>query len=297
MKAKTIRAILSKKHKDFVASIKNEEVRNLVNKNSIVTGGCIVSMLLGEKINDFDYYFTDKETCLKVAEYYVKEFNVHTGKKVYVKCMDDRVKIFVQSSGIAEDEQYQEESTTEFDDAGLEDLNIDELKANKQESDEDKKAYRPIFLSSNAISLTGKVQLVTRFYGDANQIHENYDYVHATCYWTSKDNNLVLPAKALEAILTKELVYTGSKYPLCSIMRAKKFVQRGWTVNAGQFVKMALQLNEMNLLDVATLEEQLTGVDSAYFMAAIGVIKDKTEKDPSFQLDNNYLFTVINRIF
>ena len=80
-------------------------------------------------------------------------------------------------------------------------------------------------------------------------------------------------------------------------MRAKKFVQRGWTINAGQFVKMALQLNEMNLLNVATLEEQLTGVDSAYFMAAIGVIKDKTEKDPSFQLDNNYLFTVINRIF
>ena len=215
MKAKTIRAILSKKHKDFVASIKDEEVQKLVDKNSIVTGGCIVSMLLGEKINDFDYYFTDQETCLKVAEYYVKEFNLRTGKSVYVKCIDDRVKIFVQSSGIAEDEQYQEETTTEFDDAGLKDLNLDELKANKQESEEDRKSYRPIFLSSNAISLTGKVQLVTRFYGDADKIHENYDYVHATCYWTSKDNNLVLPAKALEAILTKELVYTGSKYPLC----------------------------------------------------------------------------------
>lgn len=50
MRAKTIKSILQKKHNDFVASIEDEKVRELVDKNSIVTGGSIVSMLLGEKV-------------------------------------------------------------------------------------------------------------------------------------------------------------------------------------------------------------------------------------------------------
>jgi len=62
MKAKTTKAVLTKKHKDFIATIQDEEVRKLVDKNSIITGGSIVSMLLGEEVNDFDYYFTDKNT-------------------------------------------------------------------------------------------------------------------------------------------------------------------------------------------------------------------------------------------
>src|SRR3546814_2919414 len=72
MKAKTIKAILAKKFNSFASSIEDEVVRKLVEKNTIITGGCIASMLLGEKINDFDLYFTDHATTKAVAEYYVK---------------------------------------------------------------------------------------------------------------------------------------------------------------------------------------------------------------------------------
>jgi len=302
MKAKTTKAVLTKKHKDFIATIQDEEVRKLVDKNSIITGGSIVSMLLGEEVNDFDYYFTDKNTCEKVAHYFAKQFNQLTGKSVEVQTMENgRVRVFIKSVGIAEDDDIQDEDgtnsvepTTEFDDNGLEDLSLKELQ--KVKADE-KPEYRPIFLSSNAITLTNKVQLIIRFYGEAEEIHSNYDFVHATCYWESKNGNLVLPAKALEAMLTKELIYQGSKYPLASIMRTRKFIQRGWSINAGQFLKMALQLNIMDLLDVNILEEQLTGVDSAYFSMAIDAIKKKTEGEHEFKVDNNYLFEVINRIF
>jgi hypothetical protein len=295
MKAKTIKAILTKKHKDFVASIQDEEVRKLVDKNSLITGGSIVSMLLDEPVNDFDYYFTDKNTCEKVAHYYAKQFNELTGKSVEVETLENgRVRVFVRSEGIAEEGEPEAELATEFDDKGLENLSLKELQETKTE---EKSAYRPVFLSSNAITLTNKVQLITRFYGEPEEIHSNYDFVHATCYWESKSHKLTLPAKALEAILTKELIYQGSKYPLASIMRTRKFVQRGWSVNAGQFLKMALQLNEMDLLDINVLEEQLTSVDSAYFTMAIEAIKKKTENDPTYKVDNSYLFEVINRIF
>ena len=290
MKAKTIKAVLTKKHKDFIATIQDEEVRELVSKNSIITGGSIVSMLLGEDVNDFDYYFTDKNTCEKVANYFAKQFNKLTGKSVEVQTLPNgRVRVFISSEGIAE-ETESKEAVEEFDTIALTEA-IEDAKA------EEKPEYRPIFLSSNAITLSNKVQLIIRFYGEAEEIHSNYDFVHATCYWESKNGNLVLPAKALEAIITRELVYQGSKYPLASIMRTRKFIQRGWSINAGQFLKMALQLNIMDLLNIEVLEEQLTGVDSAYFSHVIDAIKKKTEDDPNYKVDNSYLFEVINKIF
>lgn len=299
MKAKTIKSVLRRKHEDFVNSIKDEEVKKLVNKNSIITGGSIVSMLLNEKVNDFDYYFTNQETALKVANYYVSEFNQARDYEARVVLDEEtgRIKIVVQSEGIAGEPQEYEtdedateslESVTLFED---EQSTVDELK------EQDNDNYRPVFLSTNAISLTGKVQLVIRFYGDADEIHSNYDFVHATCFWRSEDGYLSLPREALEAIITKELIYCGSKYPLCSIFRTKKFIKRGWHINAGQYLKMALQLNELNLHDLDVLEEQLTGVDSAYFAQVIEYMRKRQEEDENFKVDNTYLFEVINRIF
>ena len=70
MNRKVIKSILAKTHRKFVESIKDDVVKELVNKNSIITGGAIVSLLTDEEVNDYDYYFTDKETCLAVANYY-----------------------------------------------------------------------------------------------------------------------------------------------------------------------------------------------------------------------------------
>src|SRR5690625_923960 len=237
-------------------------------------------MLLDEDVNDYDYYFTNKETVLAVAEYFVSEFNKKHDRKVSVQDDDGRVKVFIQSEGVAGEPEGHE----------IDEEDVFDVK-------DDKEDFEPVFLSTNAISLRGKVQIVLRFYGDADEIHENYDFVHAKCYWRAENNHLSLPRESLESILTKELIYTGSKYPLCSIFRAKKFINRGWYINAGQYLKMALQLNEMDLLDVKILEEQLTGVDDAYFQMLLNAIEEKKEKDPNFKLNNSYLIEVINRIF
>lgn len=270
MKSKTIKKYLSENFNNFVDSITDEKVKYLVRKNSIITGGSIVSLLLNEKVNDYDIYFTDKETTKRVANYFVELFlsknPEYKSTYLYVKEDEetDRISIFCKSSGVA-------------------------IGVNEGE-------YVPVCLTTNAITLTNDIQLVLRFYGVPEEIHKYYDFVHATNYWTSKDNKLVLNPKALECILTKELIYNGSKYPLCSIIRTKKFIRRGWTINAGQYLKMALQLNELDLLDTTILEEQLTGVDSAYFTMFIRWFRDnkqalnKTEIVP-------YLTTVIDKIF
>ena len=292
MKAKTIKAVLQKKHNEFLSSIEDETVKKRVAANSIITGGCIVSMLLGEKVNDFDYYFRDFETALAVASYYADRFTKEYGGEVGVRVLDDvspkRVKLFVRSKGI-------EGNIPDAETESIEAVGLGEL-IEKEEPAELPK-YRPVYLTSNAITLSNKIQLVVRFYGEPEEIHKNYDFVHCTCYWDSKTGNLVLPAGALESILTKELRYVGSLYPLCSLFRIRKFVQRGWTINAGQVLKMALHLNEMDLLDIEVLEDQLIGVDSAYFMDCISRIKEAAENDDNFKLTAPYLFSIIDKIF
>ena len=68
-KAKTISKILTGKFLSWTKSIDDEAVKKLVEQNTIITGGSIVSMLLGEQVNDFDCYFRTTETALAVADY------------------------------------------------------------------------------------------------------------------------------------------------------------------------------------------------------------------------------------
>ena len=60
---------------------------------------------------------------------------------------------------------------------------------------------------------------------------------------------------------------------------------------------MCLQLNELNLKDLQVFADQLAGVDSLYFSKAIEAIQSKKEREPDYQVENEYLFEVINRIF
>ena len=312
MKAKTIKKVIGQKVNNWLDSIEDQGVRTLAAANTIVTGGCIASMLLQEAVNDFDIYFRNKETATVVAGYYVGKFKANLpasfkdGRtvEIYVKADtdDNRVKIIIKSAGIAgensskENYEYFEMNAAvgqqEFIDVSMpEDDDEAAQEAKKAESEEGKKPYRPIYLSSNAVTLSDKMQLIIRFFGEPDEIHENYDFAHCTNYWTSWENKLVLRPAALEAIITRELVYIGSKYPLCSIIRTRKFIKRNWCINAGQFVKMAMQLNELNLRDLNVLEDQLTGVDVAYFVQIIDKLKGKGD------ITTAYVIEIIDRMF
>ncbi|WP_283718787.1 hypothetical protein [Clostridium perfringens] len=316
MNKKHINAQLCKKFNAFTNSIKDEEIKGLIQDGTIITGGAIVSLLHGEKPHDYDLYFKDFETCYKVTKYFIEQFNrENNGKEAEVKIQtsnklnaegekwisydealkeiskgdNPRIKVFIRSEGVAsseeldsfEDEEMQTNITPESD--------IEEIASEAN--------YLPKFLTSNAISLSGKVQLVIRFYGKPEEIHENYDFVHCTNYWTSWEKRVNLKLEALEAIINKELIYVGSKYPLCSIIRTRKFINRGWTINAGQYLKMCMQLNDLDLKDIQTLEDQLVGVDSTYFKMLIEALENKRKNDSSFEVSSTYVASIIDKIF
>jgi len=155
--------------------------------------------------------------------------------------------------------------------------------------------YRPIFISTNAITLSDSVQIITRFSGTPEAIHRNFDFVHCTQYYDVARNELVLNLDAMMCIQAKELKYVGSLYPLCSILRLRKFIKRGWNANAGQIVKMVFQVHDLDLYNVEVLEDQLVGVDAAYFHQVIEIVKAGVKDGKP--LDQAYICEVIDKLF
>jgi hypothetical protein len=289
-KRKTIVETIQVKMNKWLASIEDETLRAKVKDNYIVTGGAIASMLLGDNPNDFDIYLKDKDVAESLVNYYIK--NVTLTDKVKVlearKSENGGVSVYIKSAGIVRSEN---ENFGDYDYFETTNGNRIESYLDK-ESFKDKTHFKIAMITSNAISLHGDIQIITRFVGEPEDIHENYDFIHTTNWYTQNDG-LVLNQDALESILARELRYVGSLYPICSLFRIKKFINRGWTVTTGEMLKIAWDINNLDLNNMNVLYDQLIGVDAAYFHELIDILKKKSDKE----LDRTYLFEAINRVF
>ena len=293
MKTKTITKIITKKLNEWLETITDMTLRDNVRDKLLVSGGSIASMLLKTPVNDFDIYIQDMDVLLRLAEYYCKG-KVLDGRNRDLYLKDRFPKIasdgYIEING--ERQKFVAELYVRISNLKKDQVKLDIDGAGERiEQDEDAK-YVPIFLSQNAISLKNEIQIVLRFHGSPEQIHKTFDFIHATNYFTFKDK-LVLNKEALESLITKNLSYQGSLYPVTSVIRMKKFIGRGFTMNAGEVLKMLFQVSALDLTDIEVLEEQLIGVDVAYFSTLIEALRgvEKEKMTPA------YMNTLIDRIF
>jgi hypothetical protein len=292
-KRKTIEATIRSKIKGWLASISDIELRDQVKQHYIVTGGAITSMLLGDLPNDFDVYLDDADVAARLANYYIAQLPAVENEMtrtpaVTVPPERNRVEIKVKSAGIAgqEMDQNQYEYFEMYADGSQRASAYLDAAASK-----DTGKYVALAITTNAITLSDKIQIVLRFIGPAAEIHKNYDFVHCTNVFSEKDG-LVLNQDALESTLARELKYVGSLYPICSMFRIKKFIRRGWTITAGEMLKIAWDISELNLHNIEVLQDQLTGVDAAYFRQIIDLIQKENKP-----IERTYLFELVNRVF
>lgn len=329
MNKRNIERALQAKLKDWLEHIDNEYIKDLIRQNAMVSGGAIVSLVNGEKPNDYDIYFKTKEATMEVAKYYAEIWNneLNKGKKIIVVDTNeliandayhatyrfpDRIECLIDNgtynksgrAGEIRNEELLDMMAMNDNESGIDDksepidFNEPEVHLDKSEADKDNKMkYRPRYFSTNAITLSDGIQIVIRFWGPIEEIHQNFDFLHCKGNYDFATNTLNISNETLFAIINKELIYQGSKYPLCSIIRTRKFITRGYTINAGQYVKMALELQELDLKDLKTFKDQLIGVDSLYFAQMIGAMTNKRLSDPDFDFTGPYLIEIINRIF
>lgn len=107
-----------------------------------------------------------------------------------------------------------------------------------------KEKYSVKLITDNAVNLTNKIQLVTKFYGLPNRVVEKFDWAHIKSYfWFNKDNRheeLVIDDSVYRIINEKELIYTGSDYPLSSLLRVRKYIKKGWYVSTSTMTHIVL---------------------------------------------------------
>jgi hypothetical protein len=298
-KKKTVERIIRNKVESWIKHVDDESVKTLIKENYILTGGAITSLLLGDNPNDFDIYFKDRESAIKIAQYYLEK--VKKVEQNVIVSIDtnklDRISIMIKSVGIIQNND--ENKNYEYFEQNQENPEVSnriESYLNKTNTGKNVNKYDVLMITSNAITLTNDVQLVFRFFGTPSEIHKNYDFVHVTNYFTESEG-LVLNIDALESIMSKTLRYVGSLYPICSLFRIRKFIKRGWSISAGEILKMSFDVNKLDLNDPVVLYEQLIGVDVAYFNQLIGMIKDFQKKNKDVPIERSYLFELINKVF
>lgn len=289
MQIKTINRIISNKLEDWLSTITDVTLRKDVRKNILVSGGCITSLFQGIPVNDFDIYLQDMDVLIRLAIYYCPNYVLDGRKRnEYLDSIMSSYEIEENDSMIAVRYKTLKEDQVKLNifSAGI------KMDPVLKDASGELKKYQVAFLSQNAISLTDDIQIVLRFNGSPEQIHKTFDFIHATNYFTF-EQGLVTNIPALQSILTKTLRYQGSLYPLTSIIRMKKFINRGWNINAGEILKILFQISELDLKDINTLEEQLIGVDVAYFAALIEVLRTT---DPKL-ITNKMLADLIDEVF
>ena len=303
MQIKTIEKNIKAKLTEWLNTITDATLRKDVRDNLLVKGGCIASMLLNEPVNDYDVYLMDMDVCKRIALYYTREKNiaVFDGRKKdslitayneeYEKMNYEEGKLAINqnnSHAIALRTLHEDQIKLYF--HGAAGMKIEE------DADKEKAPYTPLYYSPNAISLSDGVQIILRFWGTPEQIDKTFDFVHATNYFTFKEG-LVRNLEAMESLLTRRLKYKGSMYPITSIIRAKKFLKRGFGISAGELLKMAFQVSGLDLTNPDVLEEQLIGVDVAYFDLIITALRNKMDTDKNFKLSNEYFNSLVDKIF
>lgn len=287
MQRKTASKVIRAKMEEWIETVSDTQLRKDVKDNIIVSGGSIASLLTGEPVNDFDVYLQSRSVLLRLVNYYSKPFpdlqimdgtkkkemeaaNPHSDASHYSVALrnlkDDQVKIFI------------------------------ETKAGKRIEKKPDVKYTPVYFSPNAISLSDDVQIVIRFHGTVEEIHKTFDFIHATNYWTFNDG-IVLNLPAMESLMSRQLKYQGSQYPLTSIIHTRKFIKRKWNIGSGEYLKIMFQISKLDLENIDVLEEQLIGVDVAYFGALIDALRNKYKSTPGFEITDTYLGSLIEAIF
>lgn len=293
MQIKTIKKAITRKLDAWLSTIEDNKLREDVRKNLVVSGGAITSLLQNIEVNDYDIYIQDMEVLIRLAKYYCPGIVLDGRKRDEYLAVQDKSEKYLEEHGFRDDSELTVLYRT---------LKPDQVKLQipsggkripltKVEGEEPVK-YQVSFLSQNAISLTDDIQIVLRFSGTVEQIHKTFDFIHATNYFTYKDG-VVTNIKALESIITKTLRYQGSLYPITSIIRIKKFLKKGWTINAGEMLKMMFQVSKLDLTDIDVIEEQLIGVDVAYFSTLLEILR-------GVKLDGmtaEYLNSLIDKVF
>jgi hypothetical protein len=137
------------------------------------------------------------------------------------------------------------------------------------------------------------VQLIKHdsfFVQDPEALIKNFDFTICMAVYDFFDSKVYVHDDYLQHITERKLVFNiDTKYPIISLYRANKYINRGYKLDGYELVKIALCINNLKMKDYRDLKRQLQGIDTIHFAE----ITDKLMKTPDSEYDFN---TVIGEL-
>jgi hypothetical protein len=120
-------------------------------------------------------------------------------------------------------------------------IKVKEYYKTRKKADSEK--FHVKLITENSINLSDKAQFIIKFTGEPKEVIDNFDWQHIKSHYQYPDK-LYLTDDVYKLIVEKDLVYTGSKYPLSSMLRTRKFIKKGWNVSTKTILNITLDIVE-----------------------------------------------------
>lgn len=127
-----------------------------------------------------------------------------------------------------------------------------------------------------------RVQLIKKFRGTPEEIISNFDYSVVQCAFLPHIEEFVMSSNFLYDNASRTLRYNtdieGVSYPIASLMRAEKYIKRGYKFTGVEALKLGLTINNLKINTYKDLKEQIEGIDTYYFKGLTDKLLNEGEK-------------------
>lgn len=107
-----------------------------------------------------------------------------------------------------------------------------------------------------------KIQLIHQsYYNDVLEVFSDFDFTVNMIGYDFENENISLDCKALQHLSQRVLsVNTNTKFPLISVLRVNKYLERGYTISKKEMFKLLLSVNKLNLESYDEVVKNLGGM-------------------------------------
>lgn len=126
-----------------------------------------------------------------------------------------------------------------------------------------------------------RVQYIKKIFGDVSSVLKQFDFSICECAYIPETKEFVMNDEFfMYDLCAKRLRYNiEAKYPIASFWRVMKYTKRGFEFPAIESIKLALCINNLNILTYRDLKTQLEGVDTLFLKDLTDVLLDNADKE------------------
>lgn len=216
--------------KGFLKHLLTEDLyETLVASKAVLAGGALTSLFTKQKINDFDIYFKSKEdVSFFIDEVYVSQENEsHSGFDALMATGVELAEFRLMNVGVTD-------KAALFTFQG------------PYDKGEDKSLLQVIHY---------------KMHSSVQDIFNSFDFSINMAAFDFEKGEFVFGDKFFISLASKQVSFnSGTDYPLISMARVPKYVERGYAFSQVELVKMALAVSELDLSSWEGVKEQLSGM-------------------------------------